>query len=524
VRGQSIVYAVEFNQSTNRFGTIDLLNGNFTRISSIGKALINDIAYCPTNGTLYGISNSSVLVTFNKTSGAITKVANLSVSGIQSLAFRPSNGTLFGATQTGLYRINPVTGMATPVGSYGSPRKLGSTGQNIRFAQDGNLYVSNTSTNTDIYRINTATGAATWMGEAVGYPYLMLMNASSNMYGVFINLGSSGKAFPRLAAFDPSSFVNGGTNANGSTHQITIKLVGAGTNFPANFNFSGNVPQAITNLTVAVSATGPVSQTVCPGNTVVFSTVASGTPPYGYVWLKNGSALSSQTNSSLTLANVNVSDVATYSVIVSGAMGKVTNSATLTIVVPPTVNIVNPADGAALIAPAHLTVLVNVNPGTCYPTGAVAKLAAETVAKVELFAGTNKVGETTSGDPYSIELTNVPPGKYPLTAKATDALGIAATSPSVNLIVLDLNSGSGWPITSARSQSDQTFKIDFASELNRVYVVQYSSDLQHWKTVQTPLVGTGTLGQWIDHGPPDTDSAPATQAQRFYRLRELATP
>ena len=242
VRGQNIVYAVEFNQSTNRFGTIDLLNGNFTRISSIGKALINDIAYCPTNGTLYGISNSSVLVTFNKTNGAITKVANLSVSGIQSLAFRPSNGTLFGATQTGLYRINPVTGMATPVGSYGSPRKLGSTGQNIRFAQDGNLYVSNTSTNTDIYRISTTSGAATWMGEAVGYPYLMLMNASSNMYGVFINLGSSGKAFPRLAAFDPSSFVNGGTNANGSIHQITVKLVGAGTNFPAQFQLLRQCP------------------------------------------------------------------------------------------------------------------------------------------------------------------------------------------------------------------------------------------------------------------------------------------
>src|ERR1035441_510225 len=85
-RAQSnVVYAVEYNQSTNRVGTIDLLNGNFTRISSIGNAVINDIAYCSTNGTLYGISNSSALVTFNKTNGTITKVANLSVSGIQSL-------------------------------------------------------------------------------------------------------------------------------------------------------------------------------------------------------------------------------------------------------------------------------------------------------------------------------------------------------------------------------------------------------------------------------------------------------
>ena len=51
--------------------------------------------------------------------------------------------------------------------------------------------------------------------------------------------------------------VAGGTNANGSTHQISITLVGAGTNFPADVVFSGSVPEPVTNLTVAVSATGP---------------------------------------------------------------------------------------------------------------------------------------------------------------------------------------------------------------------------------------------------------------------------
>ena len=305
----SVVYAAEYNQSTNRFGTIDLLNGNFTKISSFGSTLINDIAYCPTNGTLYGISNTTALVTFNKTNGAITTIGSL-VSGIESLAFRPSDGALFGATSSKLYTINPANGTATLVGSYGSPTNLGTTGQNIRFAQDGNLYVSNTSTNTDIYRINTTNGAATWMGEAVGYPYLILMNASSNMYGVYINLGTSTNPVPKLATFDLSSFVNGGTNANGSTHQVTVILVGAGTNFPANFNFSGNVPQAITNLTVPVSASGPSNQTTVVGSNVVFSTVASGTGPYNYAWSKNGAAISGQTNSSLTLNNVTTSDAA----------------------------------------------------------------------------------------------------------------------------------------------------------------------------------------------------------------------
>ncbi len=55
----NVVYAAEYNHPTNYFGTINLLNGSFTTIASIGKALINDIAYCPTNGVLYGISNST---------------------------------------------------------------------------------------------------------------------------------------------------------------------------------------------------------------------------------------------------------------------------------------------------------------------------------------------------------------------------------------------------------------------------------------------------------------------------------
>ena len=155
------------------------------------------------------------------------------------------------------------------------------------------------------------------------------------MYGVFVNLGvRPATTTPELANFNLNSFVNGGTNANGSTHQITVTLVGGGTNFPANFNFSGDVPQAVTNLTVPVSATGPVSQTVCAGDNAVFSTVASGTSPYGYAWLKNGSTLSGQTNSTLTLANVSASNAGTYSVIVTGTMGTVTNSATLTVNAP----------------------------------------------------------------------------------------------------------------------------------------------------------------------------------------------
>ena len=335
----NIVYAAEYNQRTNLFGTINLLNGYFNKISTFGSAVINDIAYCPTNGTLFAISNSTALVTFNQTNGSMRRIASFSTNGIQSLAFRPTDSALFGATRNQLFTINITNGAATLVGAYGSAHNLGNTGQNIRFAQDGNLYVSNTSTNTDIYQLNTTNGSATRMGEAIGSPYLVLENSSTNMYGVYINLGSSTNPFPVLVNFNLNSFVVGGTNANGSTHQITMNLVGAGTNFPANFNFSGNVSQPVTNLTILVSAAGPVSQAVCPGDSVTFSTVASGTGPYSYAWMKNNVAISGQTNSSLTLNNVNSGNAATYSVIVNGLMGSVTNSATLTVNAPVTVTV-----------------------------------------------------------------------------------------------------------------------------------------------------------------------------------------
>jgi hypothetical protein len=250
-RAQSnTVYAVEFNQSNNRFGTIDLLNGNFTLIANLGGTLYNDIAYCPTNGVLYGVQNFTDLVTFDKTTGAVTTIGTLSVSGIESIAFRPSDGVLFGATGNGLYTIDTTTGQATFVGYYGEAYHLNLV-QNMRFDRDGNLYVGNTSNygsnptlNTDIYRVSVQDGHVTFVGEVIGLSNLMLENGSQYMYGVSIPaIGNGVHPQPELVSFDLSSFVDFGTNDDGSIHEIAITLVGGGPNFPVNFNFSGNVPQ-----------------------------------------------------------------------------------------------------------------------------------------------------------------------------------------------------------------------------------------------------------------------------------------
>ena len=264
-QAQNNVYAVQFNTGDNGFGIINLMNGNFTQIADLGSTLYNDIAYAP-NGTLYGLANNGAsLVTFDRTTGAVTPVASLGGSGIESIAFNPNNGALFGASESGLYTIDPTTGQASYVGDFGSPYGC-NLWQNIRFDSDGNLYVSNTSGNTDIYQVNTGTGSATFVGEVTGYSNLILENGSQYMYGVSIPSINGAAAAPVLVSFDLSSFVAGGTNADGSIHQISVTMVGAGADFPVNFNFSGNVPSP---LPVNIPDASTVSIALQDGNPAI---------------------------------------------------------------------------------------------------------------------------------------------------------------------------------------------------------------------------------------------------------------
>ena len=275
-RAQNDVYAVEFNTGDNGFGVINLMNGTFTQISDLGPTLYNDIAYAP-DGTLYGLANNGAsLVTFDRTTGNVTPVASLGGSGIESIAFNPNNGALFGASESGLYTIDPATGQASYIGDFGSPYGC-NLWQNIRFDSDGNLYLSNTSGNTDIYRVNTDTGNATFVGEAAGYADLILENGSQYMYGVSIPSINGADAHPVLVSFDLNSFVDGGTNADGSIHQIAVTMVGSGGDFPVNFNFSGNVPNP---LPVNIPDASTISITATPNGPAI---TLSGSPDQSYV-------------------------------------------------------------------------------------------------------------------------------------------------------------------------------------------------------------------------------------------------
>jgi hypothetical protein len=229
-------YALEFNQSNNRFGTINLLTGGFTQLGTEGGTLFNDIAASP-DGELYGIINTTSLVTMNTNNGAVSSSVNFNVGGIESLAMAP-DGTLYGATQDALYKVNPVTGVATLVGTFNNSI-IGNSGQNIRFGYDGNLYDTDggvNATSTHLFQISTVNGAATLMGTVTNFPGLCLENAGSQMYGVGIQLGAASSLMQNLLGIDLNTIQSGGTNLDGSTVDISYQLLTS--NFPNNFNFS----------------------------------------------------------------------------------------------------------------------------------------------------------------------------------------------------------------------------------------------------------------------------------------------
>lgn len=98
--------------------------------------------------------------------------------------------------------------------------------------------------------------------------------------------------------------------------------------------------------------------------------------------------------------------------------------------VPPTVSISSPANNAVFVTPANIQITASASD----PDGSI--------AKVEFYNGSTKLGEATSS-PYQFTWTNVGIGAYQITARAIDNLGAATNSASVNVNVNGNGGGGG---------------------------------------------------------------------------------
>ncbi|MES2438461.1 MAG: hypothetical protein V4584_05325 [Verrucomicrobiota bacterium] len=90
------------------------------------------------------------------------------------------------------------------------------------------------------------------------------------------------------------------------------------------------------------------------------------------------------------------------------------------------------------------------------------------------------------------------------------APAVAITLPSIPFAV-----------TRCERLQDGTVVIEFPAESGFSYRMEYSEDATHWKQCSETLTTTGTSIQWLDRGPPSTDSLPASESRRFYRVGRI---
>jgi len=135
------------------------VGNDFQRIvGPIGFLRVGALDFSP-SGKLYGVGSGNgqaVLITINTATGAGMLVGSLQKGDlfVQDIAFRPSDGTLFAFAEGNIYTINTTTGAATLLGDPGVGFPFGNS---LAF-RGGTLYYAN---ETALYTINQSTAVAT---------------------------------------------------------------------------------------------------------------------------------------------------------------------------------------------------------------------------------------------------------------------------------------------------------------------------------------------------------------------------
>ena len=167
--------------------------------------------------------------------------------------------------------------------------------------------------------------------------------------------------------------------------------------------------QPLTSLDLSADATdsnGVITQVAYyNGSTLIgASTVA----PYNVVW------------NNVDYGNYNLTAIATD----NQGITKTSALIKITVDTSPVVNLIAPAPGATYAAPGTLNLEATaINPGAA-------------IAKVQ-FYGKGKLLATVTTPPYVYQWTGVLKGSYPITARATDSLGVATTSTKINVAVVE---------------------------------------------------------------------------------------
>jgi hypothetical protein len=164
---------------------------------------------------------------------------------------------------------------------------------------------------------------------------------------------------------DTSTLVLSGTPTTAGVYSITISVYedadggGDSSSYPYTITVTGGATTAPT------ITTQPQSQTVGVGGTATFSVAVSGSPAPTIQWDKGGAPIAGATNATLTLTNVQTSDAATYTAVVTNSAGTATSSGavlTVSTAVAPTITTQPVSQSVTAGSNATFTIVVTGNP------------------------------------------------------------------------------------------------------------------------------------------------------------------
>ncbi|MDB5257384.1 MAG: peptidase domain protein [Chitinophagaceae bacterium] len=339
------------------------------------------------------------------------------------------------------------------------PLAIGTTGT-VTAAQ--NYGIITTQTDVDVYSFTTSGGAVTLTTTpAAVYADLDILLTLTNTSGAVV-----ATANPTTAASGSQSGTNPltglaatiSTTLTAGTYYLKVDGAGQGdltTGYSdyasiGEYRISGTVPVSSANQPPVVSITAPLNGAnfTAPA-TITITANASDDGTVAKVDFYNGTTLlgtDAISPYSFTWTSVAAGSY-TLHAIATDNLGSVSTAASVAVTVTnvnqaPVVTITSPANNAAFVAPASITINA-----TATDDGSI--------AKVDFYNGATLLGSDATS-PYSFTWTNVAAGNYTIHAVATDNLGLTGTTASVALTVTNTNQPPVVAITSPANHSTFT--------------------------------------------------------------------
>ena len=277
-------------------------------------------------------------------------IADYSNSRIRKVG---TNGIIMTVAGTGGYPYSGDGGAATNA-NLGSPR-------GVSVDRAGNLFLTDVDANR-IRKVGTngiistvAGGGGNNPGDGGPATVAALANlngVTTDLEGNVVLADSNNHRVRRVAIATPP-------------FHPTFTLANITTNNIGNYSViisdgSGSVTSSVAALNMpAFFVSQPQSQTVLAGGSAIFSATAGSTEPLAYQWAFNGTNLDGATNSTLNLANLQMSQTGTYSVVVSNPFGFSSSSNAVLSVLPLIINTQPKSQTVALSSAVSFSVTVN---------------------------------------------------------------------------------------------------------------------------------------------------------------------